>query len=271
MTDPRIIDSPLGPVIPVIDIAKQVGCSRTTLSHTMQRHPALFKDVTSIQWLETPSGRQKHTCIAKSAVEDLISHLRPINRDNLPERIDTFRAAQIRKNSAVAPALSDILAEYARQASVLAKDWDVNPAVAQKVSMATAVERYPDLMPYRALVGGNASEEAPVSLALTPGLQADPDYDKFFSLRKLAQICQCEEKDARKILVDEGVIAYQNTHLILTHYGDRFGKIFKVTPEAPHRIYEESRIRYSPDAVQLVRGKLFCIQTTLTQGKKATG
>ena len=102
MNDPRIIDSPLGPVIPVVDIAKQVGCSRTTISHTMQRHPALFKDVTSIQWLETPSGRQKHTCIAKSAVEDLISHLRPINRDNLPERIDTFRVAQIRKNSTVA-------------------------------------------------------------------------------------------------------------------------------------------------------------------------
>jgi hypothetical protein len=79
----------------------------------------------------------------------------------------------------------------------------------------------------------------------------------------LAQFCQCEEKDARKILVDEGVIAYQNTHLVLTKYGERFGRLFTVTPEAPHRMYEEIRIRYSPDAVQLVRGKLASTQMRL--------
>ena len=68
-----------------------------------------------------------------------------------------------------------------------------------------------------------------------------------------------------RILVDEGIIGYQNTHMVLTKYGHRFAKLFTVTPEAPHRMYEETRIRYSPDAVQLVRGKLASIQMALGQ------
>ena len=127
------------------------------------------------------------------------------------------------------------------------------------------MERFPDLTPYRALVGAedkphDAIQELPAPAA---GPKADPDYEKYFSLRKLAQFCQCEEKDARKILIDEGVIAYQNTHLVLTKYGERFGRLFTVTPEAPHRTYEEIRIRYSPEAVQLVRGKLASTQMRL--------
>ena len=265
--DLRIIESDIGPVVPVVDIARNVGCSRTTVFNTIRRHPTLFKGVTSSIQLETPSGKQRHTCIAKSALEDLISHLRPLNHDNLPERIEGFRAAQIKKKSAlgVSAPLSDVLTEYGRQARVLATEWGVDLPVAQRVVMATAVERFPDLTPYRALVGAgdkphDAIQELPAPAA---GPKADPDYEKYFSLRKLSQFCQCEEKDARKILVDEGVVTYQNTHLVLTKYGERFGRLFTVTPEAPHRMYEEIRIRYSPEAVQLVRGKLASIQMRL--------
>jgi len=272
--DLRIIETEAGPVVPVMDIARQMGCSRTTISNIMRRHPSLFRTTTSSEWLETPSGKQKHTCIAKSAVEDLISHLRPLNHDDLPARIDTFRASQIRKN-AILPALSDVLTEYGKRARALAEDWDVDIAVARKVLMAAAVEKYPDLTPYRALIPANPSPlELPEKISSNssdPELPAaDPDYDRYFSLRKLAEFCQCEQKDARKILVDEGVVAYQNNHLILTKYGERFARLFTVMPEAPHRTYTEIRIRYNPDAVQLVRGKLFGIQTHLPQ-KATTG
>ena len=272
--DLRIIETEAGPVVPVMDIARQMGCSRTTISNIMRRHPSLFRTTTSSEWLETPSGKQKHTCIAKSAVEDLISHLRPLNHDDLPARIDTFRASQIRKN-AILPALSDVLTEYGKRARALAEDWDVDIAVARKVLMAAAVEKYPDLTPCRALIPANSIPlelpEKTGSNSSEPELpKADPDYDRYFGIRDVAKFCQCQENQARKILVDEGVLAYQNDHVILTRYGERFGKVFTHYPEFPHRMVPHTLIRYSPEAVQLVRGKLFGIQTHLPQ-KTTTG
>ena len=168
-----------------------------------------------------------------------------------------------RSGAHLEPVLSDVLTEYDGQGTGISTEWGVDLPVAQRVVMATAVERFPDLAPYRALVGTGDKPHDAIQELPTPavGPKADPDYEKYFSFRKLAQFCQCEEKDARKILIDEGVIAY--THLVLTKYGERFGRLFTVTPEAPHRTYEEIRIRYSPDAVQLVRGKLASTQMRL--------
>jgi len=136
--------------------------------------------------------------------------------------------------------------------------------------MTAAVEECPALLPYRGPASLPANEPLALPAPVSELPAADPDYDRYFSLRKLAEFCQCEQKDARKILVDEGVVAYQNNHLILTKYGERFARLFTVMPEAPHRTYTEIRIRYSPEAVQLVRGKLFGIQTHLPQ-KATTG
>jgi hypothetical protein len=272
MTDLRIIDTPGGPVVPVRDIARQMGCSRTTISNILHRHPAVFSMVMSSEWLATPSGRQKHTCIAKSAVEDLISHLRPLNHDNLPERIDAFRASQIRKN-VTGPALSDILAEYGRRARALATDWDVDLALARKISMAAAVEKYPDLTPYRALVGSEISQERPAlpAPAQDPDMLPDPEFEKYFSMAQLARFCQCEEKDAYKILYEEGVLDDMNGHRYLTRYGERFARAFPHFPLWPHRLTRKKIIRYNPQAVQLIRGKLFGIQTTLAQKAAGSG
>ena len=265
--DLRIIESDIGPVVPVIDIARQFNRDRSTITRILSKpeNEPLFAGCLSTQVIATKAGKRECICITKAGMEELIAHLRPVNRDNLPERIGKFRKALMDRNTMVTPALSEILTEYGRQARALATEWGVDLPVAQRVVMATAVERFPDLTPYRALVGAgdkphDAIQELPAPAA---GPKADPDYEKYFSLRNLAQFCQCEEKDARKILIDEGVVAYQNTHLVLTKYGERFGRLFTVTPEAPHRTYEEIRIRYSPEAVQLVRGKLASTQMRL--------
>ena len=263
-----IIESDIGPVIPVDEVARHIGCGRATISNTIHKpeNRALFAPYILTVRVKGKAGYRDRLCITKDGMEELIAHMRPVNKDNRSERIGKFRRAlQSREGNVVSLDLSDVLTEYGRQARVLSTEWGVDLPVAQRVVMATAVERFPDLTPYRALVGAgdkphDAIQELPAPAA---GPKADPDYEKYFSLRKLAQFCQCEEKDARKILIDEGVIAYQNTHLVLTKYGERFGRLFTVTPEAPHRTYEEIRIRYSPEAVQLVRGKLASTQMRL--------
>ena len=263
-----IIESDIGPVIPVDEVARHIGCGRATISNTIHKpeNRALFAPYILTVRVKGKAGYRDRLCITKAGMEELIAHMRPVNKDNRSERIGKFRRAlQSREGHVVPLDLSDVLTEYGRQARVLSTEWGVDLPVAQRVVMATAVERFPDLTPYRALVGAedkphDAIQELPAPAA---GPKADPDYEKYFSLRKLSQFCQCEEKDARKILVDEGVVTYQNTHLVLTKYGERFGRLFTVTPEAPHRTYEEIRIRYSPEAVQLVRGKLASTQMRL--------
>ena len=277
--DLRIIDSPIGPVIPVADICAQIGYSRSAATRVLQRHKDSFAGLHVFQRTETPAGGREALCLTAEGAERFIRYILPdaTTRPALAARVEAFkekaRIAPSQATAAKVPALSGILTEYGKQAQALAEEWGVDLTIAQRVVMAAAVERFPDLTPYRALVGGNDKPPADVPALPAPvsGPQADPDYDRYFSLRKLAQFCQCDEKDARKILVDEGVVAYQNTHLILTRYGERFARVFTVTPEAPHRMYGEPRIRYNPDAIQLVRGKLFCIQTTLAQRTKVTG
>ena len=273
-----IIESPIGPVMPADEVAKKIGCGRATISNTVHKpeNRALFAPYILTVRVKGKAGYRDKLCITKEGLDELIAHMRPIDRDGRSERIGTFRRAlQTRNGDVVTLPLSDVLIEYGKRARALAEDWDVDIAVARKVLMAAAVEKYPDLTPCRALIPANPSPlelpEKTGSNSSEPELpKADPDYDRYFSLRKLAEFCQCEQKDARKILVDEGVVAYQNNHLILTKYGERFARLFTVMPEAPHRTYTEIRIRYSPDAVQLVRGKLFGIQTHLPQ-KATTG
>ena len=150
----RIIESDIGPVIPVDEVARHIGCGRATISNTIHKpeNRALFAPYILTVRVKGKAGYRDRLCITKDGMEELIAHLRPVNRDNLPERIGKFRKALMDRNTMVTPALSEILTEYGRQARVLATEWGVDLPVAQRVVMATAVERFPDLTPYRALV-----------------------------------------------------------------------------------------------------------------------
>ena len=273
-----IIESPIGPVMPVDEVAKKIGCGRATISNTVHKpeNRALFAPYILMVRVKGKAGYRDKLCITKEGLDELIAHMRPIDRDGRSERIGTFRRAlQTRKGDVVTLPLSDVLIEYGKRARALAEDWDVDIAVARKVLMAAAVEKYPDLTPCRALIPANSIPlelpEKTGSNSSEPELpKADPDYDRYFGIRDVAKFCQCQENQARKILVDEGVLAYQNDHVILTRYGERFGKVFTHYPEFPHRMVPHTLIRYSPEAVQLVRGKLFGIQTHLPQ-KTTTG
>lgn len=278
--DLRIVESEIGPVVPVKDIAEMIGYTRQALSGLIRSHKDTLLPFTITLSLPSTGGNQDTQCITRDGVDALFLFMRvPADpaklarfievKKQIMNRIGEGKGAVMTFNHETNTApLSGVLSEYARQAKTLASEWGVDLPVAQRVSMAAAIEKYPDLTPYRALVG---ADKPPADIPALPAPdslpRADPDYDKYFSLRKVAQFCQCQENQARKILVDEGVIAYQNDHCILTRYGERYGKVFKHYPEFPHRMTEKIMIRYAPEAVQLVRGKLFCIQTTLPAAK----
>jgi len=276
--DLRIIDSPIGPVIPVDEVARHIGCGRATLSNTIHKpeNRALFAPYILTVRVKGTGGYRDRLCITKDGMEELIAHMRPVNKDNRSERIGKFRRTlQNRKDRVGSPDLSDVLKRHANAADILIERWNYKPEVARSLAMTAAVEECPALIPYRGPASLSVNElpvDVPALPAPASGSQADPDFEKYHSLDDVARFAQCPRNEAHKILEDERVIECVGKVWRLTRYGERFGRMFPIYPLWPHRPdYMRWLIRYNPDAIQLVRGKLFCIQTTLAQRAKVTG
>jgi hypothetical protein len=93
---------------------------------------------------------------------------------------------------------------------------------------------------------------------------ADPDFDRTFSLQKVAEICHCTRGEAANILEAAGVIKIAHGITHLTRSGETFGKRFTTYPQAPHRLNPQIVIRYYPSAVNIVRNRLGSGQVALT-------
>lgn len=269
--DLRIIESEIGPVVPVNEVAKQIGCGRATISNTVHKpeNAALFAPYLLTVRVKGKAGYRDRLCITKEGLDELIAHMRPIQKDNRSMRIGKFRESLRDRHIANdVPALSDVLTEYGKRARALATKWGVDLAVARRVVMADAVEKYPDLTPYRALVGGDKPQDAICALP-DPGLpKADPDFERYFPLPKIAEMCKCDEEVARRILEDAGIIGFANRHTTLSTRGsiEDFGKVFTCYPYFPHRMTPRGHIRYNSDkCCHLIREKLFGIQAPLSE------
>ena len=268
--DLRVIESEIGPVIPLVDVAHSVGRDRSAITKALHKpeNASLFVGLLSIQAIRTRAKTRMCQCITKAGMDILIPLLRPINRDNMPQRIATFRAAQMQKNTFSAPQLSDVLTEYGKRARALSSEWGVDPGGAQRVAMADAVEKYPDLTPYRNLVGSGDKPHDAIPELPAPDLpKADPDFEKYFPLPKIAEMCKIDESTARRILEDEGIIGFENKHTTLSTRGalEDFGRVFTCYPYFPHRMTPRGHIRYNSDkCCHLIREKLFGIQAPLS-------
>lgn len=282
--DLRIIESKIGPVVPVNDIADMIGRTRQALSGLVRSHKDQLSPFTIVLKLPSNGGNQDTTCITRDGLDDLFTLMQtPRNPAELSKFFEMKRQAlaklegrshaqDIEIRTVPIPQLSGILTEYGKRARALATEWGADLAVAQRVVMADAVEKYPDLMPYRALVG--PVEKAPEDIPALPAPvqddlpKADPDFERYFPLQKIADMCKCDEDVARRILEDAGIIGFANRHTTLSTRGsiEDFGKIFTCYPYFPHRMTPRSHIRYHPDrCCHLIREKLFGIQAPLSE------
>lgn len=279
--DLRVIETETGPVYPVTDICASVGYSRSSATRMFQSHKASFVGLHVTQRIKTRAGGRDVLCLTKEGAERFLSLMVPdsTSRPALAARVEQFKASMFDRAQLPAPvaalALSDVLNRYADAADILIDRWNYKPEVARSLAMTAAVEECPALLPLRgpaALPVNEPPADIPALPAPATGPQADPDFEKYHSLGDVARFAQCtSENAAHKILEQEGVIECVNRVWRLTRYGERFGKMFPVYPLWPHRPdYMRWLIRYSPEAVQLVRGKLFGIQTHLPQ-KATTG
>jgi hypothetical protein len=99
MEEFRVVDSELGPVIPMTDVAKRLGKDRSTLSRLTRKpeNKDLFEGMISTQPLETPHGRQFCKCITREGLKRLIDLLRPVSRDGFAGKQAQYRLSNIGK------------------------------------------------------------------------------------------------------------------------------------------------------------------------------
>ena len=89
----RILDSLIGKVIPAVDIADNIGYTRSAITNIITKHEGIFKGFILKISLPTAGGPQEFLCLNNTGIDRLIFHLRPIkNRPELCERVELFRA-----------------------------------------------------------------------------------------------------------------------------------------------------------------------------------
>ena len=179
----------------------------------------------------------------------------------VPELIKRYREGQIPKQRLEDNPLAAALTRHADIADILVARYGYKPEIARKLAMQAVVTEQGDpAIIYRGPAMLPAGESEPLPMEPTG---ADPDFDKYFSLTKVADFCKCTTDQARNILEDEKILDNSNGIWHLTKYGEDFGKVFTINPLHPHRMTEKKMIRYNSEAVELVRKHMVAGQSEL--------
>lgn len=281
--DLRIIQTGAGPVVPIVDIAAGIGYTRSAISKMIKRYPEAFNGLSVIQPVETGNrGVQHMICLTREGVDQLLVRLEPASttKPELREKVQALKERAFSSRPAALPApqpvtspLIDSLNRNADIADILVDRYNYQPEVARSLAMAAVVEECGE----SALVfKGPAMLPAPKAEETVPALpattcsqcimsEADPDFEKFFSLRKVAEYTGLQEDRARNILEKTGLLHWEHGIWHLTQVGKQFGKVFTTYPLAPHRMTEKKMIRWSPEAIERVKAYVSAGQSQLVE------
>lgn len=93
-----------------------------------------------------------------------------------------------------------------------------------------------------------------------PAAQEDIiNYDKHFSITKVASALKLPIDKVRNVLESLNIIYFENGYWKLTAHGMQYGKVFMVTPGYPYRSNQKAYIKYNPLLIDLLR-KYFVIE-----------
>jgi len=296
----RLIESDIGPVIPVSDICTQVGYSRSAATRLINRpanKPAL-SGLTVCKTIKGNNGSRTLLCLSEEGVRRFLSLMCPdaTTRPELAQRIARFRAETFDRTAMPAPALPsagpdpviETLQKNRQIADILIEGYGYDKTVARKLAMQDAVNKHPEILgPFKGPVLNGASN-APAELkeVIVPLLPAsadhcehcimqdrDPEFDKYFSLEKVADMVDLSKIEVQRILEKQEILIYANKVYHLTTLGEKIGagKVFSHYPLFPHRLTEKKMIRYSPVAVERIRAVLRARQMQLDGEETATG
>ncbi|MGA9622055.1 hypothetical protein [Methanoregula sp.] len=263
----RVIENNGDVWIPISDLANAWGIDRSTPDKMVARNPQVFDGVsaTVLDKASTPMS-----CVNERGLYLLMGKISTgrlkdkearaaVTRFQrwFPELIQRYRKREIGE-VASHPASDLLIASLHRNADIaeiLIARYAYDAQVARSIAMANVVNEIGDAaLPWK----------GPAALT-DPSLpdDADPDFEKYFSLKKICEMCRITRDEVVNILEKERIIAYTNGIWHLTGLGQQFGKTFRTYPLYPHRMMSKMNIRYSPAAINIIRGRLVSKQTEL--------
>jgi hypothetical protein len=261
--------------MPLVDIVDNIGYTRSAATKTISRHPEMFEGLKTFQSIDTPGrGKQQGTCLTEEGARRFLMLLSPSSttKPELRQKIEEFKIQCLNKAvSAPVPAvtgqpprgdpLAEALRHHADIADILIARYGYKEEVARGLAMAAVVEEVGDpALIYKGPAALPAAPEERKALECencngSLGM-FDPDYEKYFSARKIAKFTGVTEDQVRNILEKEGLISWAHGITSLTMLGRQFGKVFITFPEWPHRTYEQKNIRWSNAAVERVKAHM---------------
>lgn len=93
MSKMRVLDSPIGKVVPVVDIAEMIGYHRSSITKAIQSNDEAFMGLKTFQTLPTTGGDQPFLCLNETGVDRLFLVISPSSKTkkDLFKRVEEFR------------------------------------------------------------------------------------------------------------------------------------------------------------------------------------
>jgi hypothetical protein len=93
----RIIESPIGPVIPVIDVADMIGYSRGSITKAIKEHEGKMSPCKTFITLPTPGGPQQFLCLNRIGIDYLFLFIHPAKTRMSDDEYIEFRKSILLK------------------------------------------------------------------------------------------------------------------------------------------------------------------------------
>jgi len=259
----RFIDTAIGKVIPVVDIADNIKYSRSAISNTIARNKDLFEGFTSSEPLSTKGGTQKFLCVNSIGLDRLLMLIRPIkNRKELFERSEIFKAKAFKQlaelketpktkevivptDPQLASSLGNRVTDQLQIADAMARYANVDRGIA--VSMALSKVQFDtgiDLAMWKNLVvKGKPSKRIGLLLATEIGVMLGFGDNAGNSVNK--------------VLNKLGYLNWVG-HWALTQRGETYAEVFPRTGISPAGTsWSRYEIKWQPEMVEILRKHLF--------------
>jgi len=275
--------------VPVVDLADAWGVDRSTLTKIINRNPDIFRKLSTVIDVTSPSqnvpvSQSVNTALRLVNERGMIvlglkvssSHIKnPKAKEKIiefnlwvPELIQDLRKGMVQLSpppqflpTSHVQRPADVLNEQLDAADVLIKRSGMPKEIAHAMAVTLAGElSNTNLQPFASYIKAQSKQ-----LLLTEAIPQDKaDYDMYFSITKVAAALKLPIDKVRNVLESLNIIYFDNGNWHLTKGGEKYGKVFMVTPGFPYRTNQKAYVKYNPLAIELLR-KYFDVDIPVTK------
>lgn len=277
----RIVDVNGIPMIPVADIVSALGYDRGNISRLMKRNTDLFSPYKGVVNLTTPGGQQEMTCLNETGIVGLLIKMdyTRVKDKGFRKKVLKFQQWSFDKLTKVIHGEIQTKLPVEDPVMILNHELDIADSIIKRTGMDKAqAHAYAivlagdkakmDLQCYATFIKAQAQKEQNQQLLLPEALPEDKvDYDKYFSLTQISGFLKLPTDKVRNVLESINLIYFDNGIWHLTKQGEKYGKVFMVTPGYPYRMNQKAYIKYNPLALDILK-KYFDVEVPVTKVKE---